>query len=311
MEKNMPYKWRATYNFDYPLLDKPVSIGGLYLYPGSPELDLEPHVVHYYEFETETIDRQGQEKAEIIYGIRLQELIELSVLLPYYTEVSFHSVVLLDCQENTGFPASGINLNFGGGKPYIPPGQSPEKFRQELTVAGQSFSDIQSMDSNAKEAMSKALRWLYRGNDYRIFWDEKLIYRWIAFNSMYNLYNQITNNPNRGEKHSVIAFEEEFRPIVGTLKGHTETLASFNLQLDRGQNRDVSLELQNAIRVNGVTITQWALICVYAARCTLFHGEEKPLTHITNNIIIVSAEYLDKYLKTVLPEFVRYCNQNS
>lgn len=307
----MPFKWRATFNFDYPLLDKPISIGNIQLYPGSPELDLEPHAVHYFEFETETIDRHGQKEAKTKYTSRLEELIEFSALLPYYTEVSFHSAVLLDCQDNNGFPASGINCNFVSKKPYIPAGQSPAKFREELITSGSIFFDIQSMNDIAKESLSRALRWLYRANDYRIFQDEKLIYRWIAFNSIYGLFNLITNNSNRGEKKSIIAFEEEFRPHVGQLTKHTDMLASFNLQLDRGQNQDVSVELGNAINHGDATITQWALICVYAARCSLFHGEEKPVTHISNRIIMVSASYLDEYLKKILPEFVRYCKQNS
>lgn len=306
----MPYRWRATYNFDYPLLDKPVSIGGIYFYPGSPEFDLEPHAVHYYEFETATIDRQGQEEAKIKYSSRLEELIELSVLLPYYTEVSFHSAVLLDSQEDTGFPASGINFSFGGGKPYIPPGQSPKEFREDFVRSGSIFSDIQSMSNVRREILSRALRWLYRANDYRIFWDEKLIYRWIAFNSLYNLYNQISGH-DRGERASVVAFEEEFRSSTGQITQHTNVLVSFNLQLDRGQNRDVSTQLQNAINSGDATMTQWALVCVYAARCSLFHGEEKPLTHVSNRIINVSATYLEEYLKKVLPEFVKYCKQHS
>lgn len=307
----MPYRWRATYNFDYPLLDKPVSIGDICFYPGSPEFDNKPHAVHYYEFETSTVDRQGQEEAKTKYSSRLEELLELSVLLPYYTEVSFHSAVLLNSQEETGFPASGINFELGGGKPYIPPGQAPKKFREELANSGGVFSDIQSMSSDRKESFSRALRWLYRANDYRIFGDEKLIYRWIAFNSLYNLYNQISGNNNRGEKASVVAFEEEFRLAVGQVSDHTNLLASFNLQLDRGQNRDVSAELQNAINSRDASLTQWALVCVYAARCSLFHGEEKPVTHVSNRIINVSATYLEGYLKKVLPEFVKFCIQHS
>lgn len=306
----MPYRWRATYNFGYPLLDKPVSIGGMRFYPGSPELDLEPHTVHYYEFETVTVDKQGQEEAKIKYSSRLEELIELSVLLPYYTEVSFHSAVLLDSEEEAGFQSSGINISFRGCKPYVRPGESPTKFREEFVRSGSVFSDIQSMSPDRKEIFSRALRWIYRANDYRIYSDEKLIYRWIAFNSLYNLFNQISGN-DRGEKTSVIAFEEEFRSSIGQITQHTDLLASFNLKLDRGENRDVSTQLQNAINFGDTTITKWALVCVYAARCFLFHGEEKPLTHVSNRIISISASYLKTYLKIVLPEFVKYCKKHS
>lgn len=306
----MSYRWRAIYNFDYPLLDKPVSIGDICFYPGSPEFDLEPHAIHYYEFETSTVDKQGQEEAKTRYNSRLEELIELSVLLPYYTEVSFHSAVLLGSQEETGFPASSINFSFGSGKPYIPPGQSPKKFREEFISSGAIFLDIKLMSSDRRGIFSRALRWLYRANDYRIFWDEKLIYRWIAFNSLYNLYNQISGH-ERGERSSVVAFEEEFRSSIGQISAHTNSLASFNLQLDRGRNRDVSAQLQSAINSGDSSLTQWALVCVYAARCSLFHGEEKPVTHVSNRIINVSASYLEEYLKKVLPEFVKYCKQHS
>lgn len=306
----MPYRWRATYNFDYPLLDKPVSIGDLCFYPGSPEFDLEPHTVHYYEFETSTIDRHGQEEAKTKYNSRLEELIELSVLLPHYTEVSFHSAVLLDSEEEKGFPASGINFSFGDGKPYIPPGQSPKKFREELISSGEIFLDIHSMNIDRRKIFSRALRWLYRANDYRIFGDEKLIYRWIAFNSLYNLYNQISGH-DRGERASVVAFEEKFRASIGQIQANTNLLASFNLQLDRGQNRDVSTQLQNSIDSGDSSLTQWALVCVYAARCSLFHGEEKPATHVSNKIINISASYLEGYLNKALPEFVKYCKQHS
>lgn len=85
----MAYKWRATFSFDYPLLDLPVDIGDIRLYPAPPELDLAPHAIHCYEFETSALDRDAQQEAEKMYLARLAKLAELSVLSPYYTEVAF------------------------------------------------------------------------------------------------------------------------------------------------------------------------------------------------------------------------------
>lgn len=63
----MAYKWRATFSFDYPLLDLPLDIGDIRLYPTPPELDLVPHAIHCYEFETSAVDRNAQQEAERMY----------------------------------------------------------------------------------------------------------------------------------------------------------------------------------------------------------------------------------------------------
>lgn len=92
----LAYRWRATYSFDYPLLDLPVDIGDIRLYPAPPELDRIPRAIHCYEFDTFALDRDAQQEAEKMYLARLEQLGELSAFAPYYTEVSFHSLVLLD-----------------------------------------------------------------------------------------------------------------------------------------------------------------------------------------------------------------------
>jgi hypothetical protein len=283
-----------------------VDIGDIRLYPAPPELDLEPHAIHYYEFETTAIDRDAQQEARKIYLARLEKLSELSVLAPYYTEVGFHSLVLLDNGDNAGYPASGINVSFDG-KPYVPPGQSPKKFREDLTAASQTFITVQSFREEIQEPISRALRWIYRGKDYRVSSDDQLIYRWIAFNSLYTLFNFLDGNDRR-ERASVKALERHFRPSVGLIKDCTQQLASSGLQLGRGKDRDdVSAYLQQSISSGDNLLTQRALECVYAARCSLFHGAEKPVLHISNSTMALSAAYLDKYLKILIPHFVAYC----
>ena len=97
----MAYRWSATYHFDYPLLDQPVDIEGITIYPTPPDNDSVPSCVHYYEFETENIDKIAQKLSSDIAKSRLEELIELSVLAPYHTQVKFHALIL-------------INSTFGG-----------------------------------------------------------------------------------------------------------------------------------------------------------------------------------------------------
>jgi hypothetical protein len=305
----MTYKWRATFSFDYPLLDQPVDIGDIRLCPAPPELDLDPHAIHYYEFETSTIDRSAQQDARKKYLARLEKLAELSVLAPYYTEVSFHSLVLLDSDKKGGYPSSGINLVLGG-KPYAPPGQSPKKFREQLMQSAQTFVNIQSLKEEIQEPISRTLRWIYRGSDYRLSSDDKLIYRWIAFNSLYSTFNTL-NGVDLGERSSVIGLEEYFRSSVGSIKDGAQQLAASGLQLDRGKDRDVSSYLQQSLASGDNLLTRRALECVYAARCSLFHGAEKPALHVSNLIMSVSADYLDSYLKKVIPPFVVYCKQYS
>ena len=305
----MTYKWRATFGFDYPLLDQPISIGDIRIYPAPPELDLEPHAIHYYEFETSGVNRDSQEEVRKKYLFRLEKLAELSVLVPYYTEVAFQSIVLIDSGDKEGFPPSGINVTFDG-KPYNPPGQSPKKFREQLTQAAQSFVEIQTLKDEIQEPISRALRWMYRGNDYRLSPDDQLIYRWIAFNSLYSLFNTLESQ-DRGERSSVRALENHFRSSVGPIERGAQQLAAGGLKLDRGKDLDVSDDLQQSIANRDDRITQLSLECVYAARCSLFHGAERPVLHVPNSILSVSAAYLDLYLKSVIPAFVLYCKQYS
>ena len=81
--------------------------------------------------------------------------------------------------------------------------------------------------------------------------------------------------------------------------------------MDRGKDLDVSDDLQQSIANRDDRITQLSLECVYAARCSLFHGAERPVLHVPNSILSVSAAYLDLYLKSVIPAFVLYCKQYS
>jgi len=301
----MAYTWRATYCFDYPLLDTPIDLGDIRLYPGPPELDSKPHAVHFYEFQTESVDRNGQVEARSKYLERLEKLSELSVLCPYYTEVSFHSAVLIDADGTAGYPPSGINFNFGG-KPYVPPGQPPKKLREELEQAAQPFIKLQNLNSVVGESISRALRWLYRANDYRLSADDQLIYRWIAFNSLYSLLDDL-EGINRSERQSVRNFEEKFRPNIGTIRNSAvQKLAASGLKLIRGNNKDVSKNLTQAL-VGTDLITQCALECVYAARCSLFHGAEGQVSHVPNAALQAAASFLETYLKQAIGSLVSFC----
>lgn len=305
----MTYLWRATYSFDYPLLDLPIDIGDIRLYPAPPELDGIPRAVHCYEFETPSLDREAQQAAERAYLERLDQLSELSVFAPYYTEVSFHSLVLVDGGGSSGYPPSGINVRFGG-KPYVRPGQHPEKLRQELLQAAQPFIELQSLNTDIREPICRALRWLYRGKDHRIPSDDKLMYRWIAFNSLYTLLDSI-DRIDRNERMSVKNFEERFRSDVGMLVEGAKKLASSGLKLNRGKNQDVSLYLQQSLETGDSLITQRSLECIYAARCSLFHGSERPTLHVSNVTMSIAAQYLDLYLSKALGRFITFCRTNT
>lgn len=305
----MTYRWRATYSFDYPLLDLPVDIAEIRLHPAPPELDRIPRAIHFYEFETTALDRDTQQQAERMYLARLEQLAELSAFVPYYSEVSFHSLVLIDGGGAKEYPASGINVRFDA-KPYVPPGQSPEKLRIELMLAAQPFIDLQSLKDGVREPICRALRWIYRGSDYRIPPDDKLIYRWIAFNSLYTLLNAV-DGVERNERASVKEFEERFRTEVGVFSDGARELASTGLKLDRGRDRDVSLNLQQSLQMNDPLVTQRSLECVYAARCSLFHGSERPAVNVSNRTMSVAAQYLDVYLRKAVREFIAFCKVNS
>ncbi len=304
----MAYRWRATYSFDYPLLDLPIDIGEIRLYPAPPELDRIPRAVHCYEFETSSLDRDAQQEAERMYLARLELLGELSAFAPYYTEVAFHSLVLIDGAGSSGYPRSGINARFDG-KPYVPPGQPPEKLRQELLQAAQPFIDLQSLRDEVREPIGRALRWVYRGKDYRLPSDDKLIYRWIAFNSLYTLLNTV-DGVERSERASVKEFEQRFRTEVGVLSDGAQQLAAGGLRLDRGNSREVSLYLQQSLQAGDALVTQRALECIYAARCSLFHGSERPVVHVSNVTMSVAAHYLDRYLQKALVGFIAFCKAN-
>lgn len=97
---------------------------------------------------------------------------------------------------------------------------------------------------------------------------------------------------------------------LGTIKAGAQKLAAGELKLSNGKN-NVSADLQKAIEKDDDRITQLSLECVYAARCSLFHGDEKPVLHVPNSILSTSADYLDSYLKQMIPFFVTHCKQYS
>jgi len=302
----MAYRWRATYHFDYPLLDQPVDIEGIVIYPTPPDNDTEPHCVHYYEFETEDIDKIGQKQASDLAKSRLEELIELSVLAPYRTDVKFHSLILIDVGNGNGFPPGGINFNFGG-KPYFSPGQNPITIRKELFDSGSFFRKLKNIHPEIQSPIGRSLKWYYRACDHRLFSDEKLIYGWISFNSLYSLYKKLVNNQVHSERNEIAIFENNFRAQVGTIKDGATLLADAGIQLSKGNNRDVSQKLKTALANNDASITFDALECVYAVRCSLFHGEEKPVMDVPNTLFSVSSSYLNKYLSKVIKPFISYC----
>lgn len=209
---------------------------------------------------------------------------------------------------SSGYPRSGVNFRFDG-KPYVPPGQSPEKLRQELVLAAQPFVELQSFRDEVRDPIGRALRWIYRGRDYRLPSDDKLIYRWIAFNSLYTLLNTI-DGVERSERESVKEFERRFRADVGVLIDGVQRLAAGGLRLDRGNSQDVGAYLQQSLQAGDELVTQRALECIYAARCSLFHGSERPAVNVSNATMSVAAQYLDMYLRKALVGFIAFCKAN-
>ena len=305
----MHFKWRATFNFNYPLLDKPTDINGIKLYPAQPESSKFPSCVHYYEFETNDIDALGKTEAISKSQERFKELIELSSLAKYRTEVSFHSLILLDTQANKGFQPAGVNFNFGGA-PYFPPGQDPLVIRQELENSGAFYTTIRQLNPDRQRIIKRSLRWYYRASDHKLLEDEKLIYGWISFNGLYSLYKTISNHNVNKERGCIEEFENAFRGAVGQLTNFTTQLANSGIQLTRGPNRDVSLNLQNSIANNLQDITHKGLECVYAVRCSLFHGDEEPIIENPDPLFLTCSKYLNEYLKKVMMPFITYCNNN-
>ena len=138
----------------------------------------------------------------------------------------------------------------------------------------------------------------------------QLIYRWIAFNSLYTLLNAL-DGVERSERASVKEFEKRFRTEVGVLSDGAKQLASTGLKLNRGRYFDVSLNLQQSLQKNEPVVTQRAFECIYAARCSLFHGSERPAVHVSNRTMSVAAQYLDVYLRKAIREFIAFCKTNS
>ncbi|MGE4559215.1 MAG: hypothetical protein AB7E77_03355 [Desulfobulbus sp.] len=305
----MPFKWRATFNFEYPLLDKPIDVDGIKLYPAQPDNDKKPSCVNYYEFETNDVGAVGNAEAITKSQERLKELIELSSLAKYRTDVSLHSLILMDTHANEGFQAGGVNFNFGGGN-YFPPGQNPAVIRQELENSSHFFTTLRQLTSERQKIIRRSLRWFYRASDPKLLGDEKLIYGWISFNSFYTLYKTISNHPVNSERGCIQEFEVAFRGAVGQPTSNITQLAQAGIQLTRGANRDVSLNLQNSIAANSQDKVHMALECIYAVRCSLFHGDEEPIIEDSDPLFMTCSRYLNEYLKNVMGPFITYCNNN-
>ena len=299
------FRWRATYRFDYPQLGSPINIGDVGIYPASPEYPVGPYATHEYEFTTERIDRQGQHDAKVLAEYRKDELYMIGALAPEHPDVELISLVLLDSTRE-GYPPRDASATWEGTKPYIRLGTSLELRKQNLYASTEAYRKANSLVDEEKDSIFRALRWVYRSNASDIACDDKLIYRWIAFNCLYSIYGRLANTNLHRDRKSYLRFENDFRTVVDVVGSGVNILAESGLHL---QGDDVSKDLQDALCGSENKVNVHALDCVYSVRCALFHGEVHPNTIGKSKVVSAAAAFLKGYLEVAIPCFVDYCYQ--
>jgi hypothetical protein len=309
----MPFTWRATYRFTYPLLDRPVRMGQVDLYPSPPGDG--GGCVHFFEFDTATGDSEGQRAARERAEQRLQDLFDLAGLVSeYMPKAKLLSLALVGTTSPLETLSRG-GINFPGnewpGQPYVPPGEDPGKFRAAIETLAPIYDTFTRLDGLCHAAVSRALRWVYRANDRNELPEDRLTYYWIAFNSLYECYHRLTQASANWEGEHIQNFETALRAEVGPLSGQgpsraMDLLASANLTLRGRKCKDVSTKLAKALETHRPDTTQMALLCVYSVRNQIFHGGLLPGTPA--QLVRAAIEILEPYLRLAIPPFIYRCD---
>ena len=125
---------------------------------------------------------------------------------------------------------------------------------------------------------------------------EKFIELWISFNALYCKAN------GQGDYEKINAFikeqgEEKYRSTLEVTDFFNHRLIK-NLHPRKNQAKDTTLEMEilNSQTKSDTEKLQNLFICIYRARCNLFHGDKLPYDY--NDLLIASesAKVLEHYL---------------
>lgn len=125
---------------------------------------------------------------------------------------------------------------------------------------------------------------------------EKFIELWISFNA---LYCKIEESNDYKQIKAFIAEqgEEKYRSTLEATDFFNHRLIK-NLHPRKNQAKDTTLEMEilNSQTRSDIEKLQNLFICIYRARCNLFHGDKLPYDY--NDLLIASesAKVLEHYL---------------
>src|SRR5690606_36167295 len=194
--------WRATYRFSFEWLDEPITIGQLSLHPAPPEYG--SGCMHYYDFEVDGADKDAQGRALDSARERLGELLEVASLSPREPMVEFVGLALL---SGRGLTPQRPSTNFELQPLPLQTASSGTKLLSQVKVT---VERLQSLPPNIRSAVGRSLRWQYRAREAPGHSEDRFIYLWIAFNSLYGVGGDRAGS----EMQRIMRFVEAFLDFV-------------------------------------------------------------------------------------------------
>jgi len=302
--------WKATYGFEHPPFDRPIKIGHLTILPAMPRSKTGPSCIHFYEFQT-PIGKNDYLKAKELALRRYEELIELSVLSKYASDVRFMSLVLINREENSFSRSRSKSISIDFELKEYTPAMSYQGAWEELNRCNKKFKILDTLANEPKTIVGRSLRWRYKSDMKDTNSDDKLIYGWISFNILYSSFINFKKIKQRSERVSFKEFDNYFKINTNSKDRSLTTLANANLFLSRGKNKNVSENLKRSLNTFDDMLTENTLDCVYAVRCSLFHGERKPQDLITEPVVVAASNFINGYILKAIPKFIDFCTDLS
>lgn len=151
---------------------------------------------------------------------------------------------------------------------------------------------------------SKALPWFEKGNK-EIDCFSSFIYYWIAFNALYSIYSacQIRNAKIGGERKQICEListecDSSFESVLSLSEVHTFEHSIKNLHPINSRHLDTHTEASALSNKRNPPIDRLSnlMLCIYQARCNLFHGEKVPSNYHDQEIASAASKILKEFL---------------
>lgn len=151
----------------------------------------------------------------------------------------------------------------------------------------------------------KALPWFEKGNkETNCF--SSFIYYWIAFNALYSIYPARQTRKTggiAGERKQIFEListecDSSFESVLSLSEVHTFENSIKNLHPINSRHLDTRTEASALSNKSIPPINRLSnlMLCIYQARCNLFHGEKVPSNYHDQEIANAASKILKEFL---------------